>query len=178
MCSPTKPSGNIGFWLICTTSSHGSLSYSLLQTAEELNLELDAKVADLLEERIQLRDQVKSLERSIERMKWPASIRPAETPPPAADPAYSRPAASAAKAISQPSAPTVEAVQRLSGLEDGMSDAPYDSDSVLSFARAPHANTETDFNIFTGEPKRCKSTRRCGCRSRPGYAAVADCNSV
>ena len=145
----------------------------LLQTAEELNRELDAKVADLLGERNQLRDQVKSLERSIERMKWPASIRPPETPPPAAAPAYSRPAAPAAKAISQPSAQAVKAVHRPLVLEDGMSDTPYDSDSVLSFARAPHANTETDFNIFTGEPKRCKSAW-CLRLSSPGFHAVAE----
>jgi hypothetical protein len=142
----------------------------------------EANIADLKDERVQLREESQRVAKALDRMKWPPGTAPpterssvnsssarltshTSLPPPTVGFAAPLPTPTNRSAAPPPDAdPFTHPHHTQFGGDSGgpkvsqakPSPTPQLSSSmpsVLVFPRAPHANTESDFNIFTGEPR-------------------------
>lgn len=113
-------------------------------SAENKTIELEAKIADMNGERHQLREKIRQLEKSLERMKWPTPEQSARSR------GYSSNVSSRQNTGSQNN---VDASGSTSNYHVGGSAVDKPDVNMFSFPRAPNANVEADFNIFTGAPK-------------------------
>eukprot|EP00041_Stephanoeca_diplocostata_P036337 m.1320948 g.1320948 ORF g.1320948 m.1320948 type:complete len:711 (-) comp24846_c0_seq23:83-2215(-) len=126
--------------------------------------ELEAKIGDLQGERHQLQQQVKDLEKALDRLRWPPGVEytgsgaggtdtgRGDTPPErsARSGALNTPADDSVRVSEGPISSRLAASHRGQG---GRGDRMVPQGATLHFPAAAHANTESDFNIFTGEPK-------------------------
>lgn len=149
----------------------------------EEKFELEAKVGDLKGERHQLREQVKALEKALDRLRWPPGTdtrriisgdgadhnRDGGGGAPTDDTLVSHdlspqgsgrtttsesgPRMAVSRTRTQQRPPAKTAVSMSTPLSSSTSGVDTSHErSLFHYPKAQHANTESDFNIFTGEP--------------------------
>eukprot|EP00729_Bicosta_minor_P005014 gene5014-29838_t len=154
----------------------------------EKTLVLEAKIADLKGERGQLKDEVKRVNKALDRMRWPAgtlvpnelsgvvvdSFRSSSAAasidaagagaekggamipsslPATAGFALAMPSLSGPKVSISGGSGTDAVPPQLTSASVTSSLSSSVPNSMFHYPRAPNANTESDFNIFTGEPQ-------------------------